>query len=225
MKQYQRSETVGEIFAAFVKAQAELPDVPKARTAKAGSYSYNYADFSDIAKAVRPVLAKHGLAFVQHVGSGDGSVSVRTVVIHSSGEWFSGPTLKLDAGNTAQSTGSAISYGRRYSLGATIGLVTDSDDDGAAASPKPRAKPKPKLSTGWGIASEAQRKLLWAASTERTKALGDESITGETILREILAARKIESSKAIPAVEVDPILAEIEAWFPPGPTEGEEAPF
>jgi hypothetical protein len=44
--------------------------------------------------------------------------------------------LRLPAGKTAQATGSALSYGKRYSLMAALGLATE-DDDGAAASPRP----------------------------------------------------------------------------------------
>lgn len=141
---------------AFVAAWAELDELARTREAKVetrtgGNYSYSYADLADVLRAVRTVFARHGLAVTQPVSGADGTVTVGTVLVHASGGRLSSPTLTLPAGNTPQATGSAITYGRRYSLLATCGLATE-DDDAVAAKPQraaPRktvakAPPKPK---------------------------------------------------------------------------------
>lgn len=121
-----------ELTAALVAAMAELENVPKTNTAKVGAYSYNYADLGDTLTYVRPVLARHGLGVSQEV-SGDGAtITVVTVIWHESGETYRTPGLTLRAGVTAQETGSAITYARRYSLLPALGLATE-DDDGAQA--------------------------------------------------------------------------------------------
>ena len=54
--------------------------------------------------------------------------------MHSSGEWIGGVYPVRPAQNTPQGMGSAITYARRYSLSAMLGLAADDDDDGNAAS-------------------------------------------------------------------------------------------
>jgi hypothetical protein len=50
--------------------------------------------------------------------------------MHESGEFMEG-TLDLDpADRSPQSLGSAITYARRYGLGAMLGVATDEDEDG-----------------------------------------------------------------------------------------------
>jgi hypothetical protein len=51
--------------------------------------------------------------------------------------------LTLPVGKTAQATGSAITYSRRYALMAMLGLATE-DDDGAAAAPREAARTAPE---------------------------------------------------------------------------------
>lgn len=128
-------ETLADALAA---AQAEFPPVPKTRTAtipgKDGKpgYSYKYADLGDIFTAVRPVLAKHGLAFSQHVGSDGGMVAVKSLLKHK-GETLESDYLQMPAGNTPQTYGSALTYAKRYSGSALLGIAAEEDDDGAAA--------------------------------------------------------------------------------------------
>jgi hypothetical protein len=68
-------------------------------------------------------------------------VSVSTLVVHVSGAVHQSPPLRLTAPNDPQKVGSAVTYARRYSLMATLGIAAaDEDDDGAAArTPTPPA--------------------------------------------------------------------------------------
>jgi ERF superfamily len=120
----------------LVDALSELTELPRSRTANTGSYSYSYADLGDALSAVRPKLKQHGFAITQPVCIADGLVYVTTTLLHRSGDHFESPWLGFAAPSTPQAIGSVITYGRRYSLMATLGLGTD-DDDGAAASSAP----------------------------------------------------------------------------------------
>ena len=98
-----------------------------------------YADLESVWDACRSLLAENGLAVMQFPGEFvDGTMSLNTVLTHSSGEYMSYlmsvPVTKPDA----QGAGSALSYMRRYSLAAVIGVVSanQEDDDGNAASNK-----------------------------------------------------------------------------------------
>jgi hypothetical protein len=103
---------------ALQRALAALDDITRTQTADTGTYTYRYADLGTILGAVRPRLAEHGLAVVQLVSSDldRGAVLVSTQLRHCSG----------------------ITYLRRYSVLALLGLATE-DDDGAAASTGPVA--------------------------------------------------------------------------------------
>lgn len=124
---------------AFAKAQAEFPAIHKDKTAtiptkNGGSFSYSYADLHTILEAVNPVLKKHGLVVAQAAVSLNGGVGVETRVYHiESGHVEAFGPLYLPAGDDARGAGSAVTYSRRYSLCAALGVVADEDDDGAAA--------------------------------------------------------------------------------------------
>ena len=123
-----KSESIANIGLALSKAQGELQDVYKDKK----GYGYNYADLSSILEISRPACSKHELAVLQPCSNDGSSVTVETMIIHSSGEWLSSVlTLPLSVGkgmSHAQAVGSCITYGRRYGLAAMLG-ISQTDDD------------------------------------------------------------------------------------------------
>lgn len=148
---WKTSETITNLASALVDAVAMLSDVPKNHQAKietkgGGSYGYKYADLADAVAMIRPIMNANGLAVLQNASGGDGSiVSITTIIIHRSGEWIEFAPLEMPSGRTAQETGSAITYGRRYALLACLGLAAD-DDDGANAARFEKSDPKKRPS-------------------------------------------------------------------------------
>jgi hypothetical protein len=130
-----RSEQIDAISASLVRALGEMVDIPKTQTANVGKYKYNFATLADTLQMARPILSKHDLAVTQTAESNQSEIIVWTSALHSSGQFVTSQPLRLPAGGTAQETGSALSYARRYALMAFLGLATD-DDDGASASPR-----------------------------------------------------------------------------------------
>lgn len=130
-----RHESLAAALAAF---QAELPSVGKDNTATVptktgGSYTYKFADLSDVSRAVLPAMALHGLSFSSKPTLTDNGHFVLAYVLrHDSGEEDAG-TYPLPTGGTPQSVGSALTYARRYVLSAMSGVAPDEDDDGQAA--------------------------------------------------------------------------------------------
>ena len=136
-----------EFASALVAALGELASVDKVKTANAGQYAYRYTDLATVLAAVRPVLAPYGLGVVQDVEVEPGDkaflVSVATVIMHCSGATHRSPLLRLVAPPDPQKVGSAITYARRYSLMATLGIAAgDDDDDGVAARHAPPPGPR-----------------------------------------------------------------------------------
>lgn len=136
----QQSSSLAKLAPALVALSAELQAVAKDK--QNPHFKNTYATLDAITEYVRPLLAKHGLAIIQGGEATDGHVvTLTTTLLHTSGEWISTTlTLPLDKAN-AQGVGSAVTYGRRYSLGAILSLTTDEDDDGAAASKPAAQKP------------------------------------------------------------------------------------
>ena len=128
-----QSAEIGEIAAALSVAQAEIN--PAEKNATNPHLKNKYANISAIYDAVREVLPKHGLCVVQTMLPTDGTrAHVRTTLAHKSGQWFASEcVMPLDRQGGAQGMGSAITYARRYSLSAILGVVADEDDDGNGA--------------------------------------------------------------------------------------------
>ena len=149
------SETIGAIAPALVKAQAEIRPIVKDSTNPA--FRSKYTSLDAIMEVVRPVLAKNGLIVVQSVldtidGEHSTSITVESRVIHSSGEWIAGVVQVPVMQQTSHGFGSALSYGRRYSLSALLSLASDEDDDGNGAigqqqHARPQIKPGPPPQT------------------------------------------------------------------------------
>jgi pimeloyl-ACP methyl ester carboxylesterase len=133
-----RSNTIGALVLARAKATAEIKKVVKDKSAKVESrkdgrsYSYSYADLADVMEAVDDALAAQELALFQTMQDRRGTVLVTTLA-HSSGEWIASEVRLADLGGGPQVFGSSLTYMRRYSALAVLGIAPDSDDDGKAA--------------------------------------------------------------------------------------------
>src|SRR5690606_39240589 len=78
-------------------------------------------------------LASNGLALLQSVVANDqGAEFVRTMLVHSSGEWFANETPLFTSGgdNASQAYSSGMTYARRYGVSALLCIAADDDDDG-----------------------------------------------------------------------------------------------
>jgi hypothetical protein len=97
-------------------------------------YKSKYASLSNILEQIQIPLAESGLCFTQFPTDNN---TLTTILVHSeSGEYIQGSYCITPVKNDPQSVGSAITYARRYALGAILGLNIDDDDDGNAASGK-----------------------------------------------------------------------------------------
>lgn len=125
---------------ALSKAQGEFKPIIKDKVAKVrsekGNYDYRYADLSSVRDSVTPALAKHELAVVQTFRPNGGTHQyVDTMLVHASGEFIKS-SYQIPATGKQQEIGSAITYARRYSLCAILGVVAEDDDDGNSADQK-----------------------------------------------------------------------------------------
>lgn len=123
-----KSESINEIAKALADFQAEVKDPTKDK--KNTYLESKYVSLDGVLQAVRPVLAKHGLSIMQIPTSDDVAVTVTTLLMHISGQYIESDAFKVPlTKKDAQGTGSALTYARRYSLSAVLGIAWDEDDD------------------------------------------------------------------------------------------------
>lgn len=123
--------------AAIHMFQSECPPIPKNKTAKAGSYSYEYASLDHIARIIAPIIRKCGLSYSFEASSTNEMVEATCTVRHiggySTSARFAAPVDRGAKMNDMQKQASALSYARRYALILALGLTTgEADDDGSS---------------------------------------------------------------------------------------------
>ena len=126
------SETIGELTKGLAKFHSQLKQ-PKLNSENP-FFHKNYLDLTGLQSAVDEAMKGTGLSYIQLVAGSNGQPTVRTVILHESGEFISSDTLQLRPDKTnPQGQGSAITYAKRYQLGAMFGISGEADDDGEAA--------------------------------------------------------------------------------------------
>lgn len=126
------------LYTKFMKVLNEVPNFVTDETAQAGKKTYKYLNLATILKTIKPVFEKHGLAFSQRVtfdNTGEARQVIGTVetIIFDDKEQMVACSYPFFVTGDPQQVGSAITYARRYSLYAMLGIFPDKDDDGAYA--------------------------------------------------------------------------------------------
>lgn len=138
------SENLSNIASALAKIQAEIRNPIKDQINKGVQGAPKYANLEDtLQDYVRPVCSRHGVSIFQPIKTDEvGRVGVCTVLFHESGEFIEGDYVYCDIVipisregkkvlTEGQATGVCITYLRRYSLNAALGINGDKDTDGS----------------------------------------------------------------------------------------------
>ena len=141
-EEQETSPSLARLGVALAKAQGSMSFAKK--DSANPHFKSSYADLASVWAAIREPLSANGLSIIQRLtGSDRTGVVVVTTLLHSSGEYVNDRIwMPVPANATPQQYGSAITYARRYSLSALVGVAAD-DDDGNAASeraPAPQAQ-------------------------------------------------------------------------------------
>jgi len=149
-----KSETISELAKALVGAQKAITG---AKLDSENPYFHSkYADLTSIWASCRKPLSDNGLSIVQSCDIIDGQSVIETTLLHTSGEWITGKLVLSIIKPDPQSMGSAITYARRYSLAAMVGICTEDDD---AESAMDRKKDTPMVEEAKNIG--AVKKEHW----------------------------------------------------------------
>lgn len=130
--------TGSNLFTALLAVQAEAPKLQK--NAINPHFKNKYISLDALMDAIVPVLSKHKLIWATMPTTVNGEPALAYTLIHTpSGEQISEVMLLQAKAASPQDQGSAITYARRYSLMAVLGLVADEDDDGEKATVSAKA--------------------------------------------------------------------------------------
>jgi hypothetical protein len=132
-KTMKHSDNIAELAAALAKAQGDM------NAAKIDSENkfqhWKYSSLGAVTDAVKKPLSANSLSYAQAVSMTETSVTVTTLLMHASGQWIETEISAEPEGNKSntfiQTVGIAITYLRRYSLAAMVGVCADEDTDGA----------------------------------------------------------------------------------------------
>ncbi len=136
---------------AFIAALAEFrrrcPTIRKSKSVEitsrsGGTYGYTYAPLDEIARVVDPILDDLGFSYRWSSQTIEGVMTVICHLSHVGGheetaafacDSTSSPNPKM---SSQQKAGGAMTFARRYSLTAILGLTATDDDDDARGEPQ-----------------------------------------------------------------------------------------
>lgn len=184
----QRSDSIAEIAKALCKTQATVEAVKK--DASNPFFKSKYADLASIWHAIREPLTSNGLSVLQEPSTEGNKVKITTTLMHVSGEFLRSvlevPAVKVDP----QGIGSAITYARRYALGAIVGIAPE-DDDGNAASGGGDRKPNGNKTNPRSLGLQSADELQAEAAK---KAFKGDDISFDSKGKKDLATRQVISA-------------------------------
>ena len=142
----EKKETpVKGIVSALAKFQQACPAIKKESKAGAGNFTYKYGSLPHIIEVIKPHLKAAGLVFTQPINYREGAQFIYTTLYDvKTGEKIESkmllPEIEFKGMNVIQSGGAVITYIRRYSLMAILGLVTEDDDTDAVGKTEGKGK-------------------------------------------------------------------------------------
>ena len=190
-----KSESIKELAAALAKAQGVMKGAIK--DSANPFFKSRYADLASVVEAIRAAFSANGLSYIQTVEPSDkDEVRVETTLLHASGEWISCGILSLPVSKIdAQGYGSALTYARRYSLSAAVGVAPE-DDDGNAAS---AAKPKIAMDCTYFLKTLQDAGSMDALQTAFKSAYKAAQVAQDTVAMAILTGAKNNRKTALEA--------------------------
>lgn len=124
------SDNIDKVVGGLQSFQHKVENPKKSKKA----YDYKYAPLEVVIDTVKPALEDQGLSFSQSTGFDGDKITVQTIIWHESGQYIAFDKLGLprddvEQQSKVQSAGSAITYARRYSLSAALGIASEEDTD------------------------------------------------------------------------------------------------
>lgn len=181
-------DATNQLYPALLAALREMGPVRKEARGNFG----RYANLDTVLDAVTDPLHNHGIILTQTFDSNhDGTPVLVTRLIHAaSGDTLGGsvPVVAKDM-QDPQKVGAAITYYRRYSILAILGLTAEDDDGQSAAQPATPPRPAPSggdvtaTRSGWKMVAPARTPTVTQEAYPAGASAPAQPETGETAAR------------------------------------------
>ena len=191
-----QSEKLTTLLDGLAKAQAEFPTLPKDKN----GYNYKYTDLDTVISTLRPILSKHNIGFMQSLTTTEnGKAAITTRLFNTAGEWLEDstplPDVSLAKGNAAQNLGAAITYMKRYTLCAMLGVSCDEDPDG-----------KPDGNPDFNARKQPQNNAPKSQPQSQEPMGGPDTPEQRKIINELIKSTYKDGSKIFSKKEIDGLL-------------------
>ena len=141
-KDYQAQQASKAFKMAIANFQGKKPVLIKEKkidfTTSTGSrIKYNYLPLAKLQSKIDPILSEFGLSYRWEQQDKEKMIQITCIVSHLDGHeettHLKAPLDQTGKKGVVQQIGSTITYLKRYTLEAALGLASDDDDDGTAA--------------------------------------------------------------------------------------------
>lgn len=164
---------------------------------KTGEWTQKSFDYVPLDNILNKIKENQNFALLQPIGIDENGVcGVKCILIHKSGHVFETSTypFAVKEGAKLQDEGAEITYRKRYSLGAFLGMATEEDTDGnddeATNSTERKASPRQVEVLSKNYTGENLEKLLKMNGIEK---LEDMTMTkASELIGKIISKRKVE---------------------------------
>ena len=164
---------------------------------KTGEWMHKAFDYVPLDNILNKIKENQNFALLQPIGIDENGVcGVKCILVHKSGHVFETNTypFAVKEGAKLQDEGAEITYRKRYSLGAFLGMATEEDTDGnddeATNSEERKASPKQVEILAKNYTGDNLYKLLKMNNIEK---LEDMTMTkASELIGKIIAKRKAE---------------------------------
>lgn len=141
-ERYEANQARKAFVVAMAAFQKEAPKIVK----DSRGHNSTYASLPAVISAVSPGLSRNGLSYTWTTGQDDKGIMVTCKITHELGHSektsLSAAADTSGSKNSIQALGSTVTYLKRYTLEAALGLAeADQDDDGAGSGTDPNAMP------------------------------------------------------------------------------------
>ena len=146
-----QTEKINELVTALINFQLAFQKVSLKKDSKNPFLKNTYVSLDNLINTTRPLLAANGLVITQELAG----KSLVTTLLHSSGQ-FKGSAYNfspMDASkgtNSIQEQGGGITYAKRYTWSALLGVSVDTDTDGNQPN-QPTKKQAPKKKPSYPV--------------------------------------------------------------------------
>lgn len=184
------SDQINEITKSLSLAQGEMR--PATKDCVNPHFKSRYASMSSVWESIREPLSKNSLAIWQDIQTIPEGITISTRLSHVSGQWIEcGPLFIPLTKKDAQGIGSAITYAKRYSLSALLGVVADEDDDANEAQKQATEPVKPKTKDTANLIASPE-------DLEKIYLLISQFSNPQEIMNRVLLATKIQKIDDMP---------------------------